>query len=312
MTKPGPAPATPQAPTTALVGPTPAESEAFAQGSGRMSVSDYVPLAAHDGSPAPGKCEWTSHVALNLTSDEVGALAWVLIDSIMKARCGVAASVYDTWRQHTLAGTKLDPVARKVVAGFVGPVFGLPENDPKSSDHVQGHVGEWLWHLLTKDRPSVLIQLDPKGDVTDAGGDGYTIYEKANGEVRFRLWESKKNTGQGSPSSSLNKAYGQLLEDGQRYVAKIVGTFASTPADADPRVVTLITEVPAAWAQGDELIGAGVTLATHQGLPAKPFSSMPTKLPLLNKPGQLRGLATSIDAYVALAETVRRYAWTAL
>ena len=73
-----------------------------------------------------------------------------------------------------------------------------------------------------------------------------------------------------------------------------------------------MAEVPAAWAQGDELVGAGVTLATQQPLPGKPFKKMSKKLPLLDKPGQLRGLATSIGCYDDLTRTVRRYAWTAL
>ncbi len=53
-------------------------------------------------------------------------------------------------------------------------------------------------------------------------------------------------------------------------------------------------------------------MATHQPLKSEPFKKMSKKLPLLDKPGQLRGLATSINCYDDLAETVRRFAWTAL
>ncbi len=296
-------------PTAAVpVAPTPAHSEEFARTSNRLTVGDYLPRVAHDGSAAAGKCEWSSHVAVSLTPEEAGALAWVLIDTIMRARFGPAAQPYETWLRHTLAGTTIPPPENSTVASFVKPVFGLP-NAAKSDHHLHGHVGEWLWHLLTKDNPTVRVQLDPKGDVTDAGGDGFSIYETAAGALRFRLWESKKNTGSGPLSRSLNSAYAQLAAEGQRYVAKIVGTFSHI---SDDEMMTFVGDIPAAWVQGDESVGAGVMLATHQSLPKMPFKNMAAKLPLLDKPGQLRGLAASISCYDELAKTVRRYAWTAL
>ncbi|WP_166486493.1 hypothetical protein [Blastococcus saxobsidens] len=309
MTTPDSPAAPPPAP--APVGPTPAQSEEFARTNNRLTVGDYLKRAFHDGSAAAGKCEWSSHVAVSLTPEEAGALAWVLIDTIMRARFGPATALHDMWRQHTLAGTRIPSPTNRIIASFVEPVFGLP-NAEKSEHHLHGHVGEWLWHLLTKDNRAVRVQPDPKGDVTDAGGDGFSIYETGTGALRFRLWESKKNTGSGSLSTTLNDAYTQLAEAGQRYVAKIVGTFAQVSNDNSDEMMTFITEVPEAWVQGDELVGVGVMLATHQTLPKTPFRNMAAKLPLLGKPGQLRGLATSISCYDALAKTVRRYAWTAL
>lgn len=296
-------------PTAAI--PTPAQSEEYARTKGKLSVGDYLPQTVHDGSPGRGKCEWSSHVAASLAPEEVGGLAWVVLDTMMQVRFGPAAHLYDIWRQHTLAGAKIPAPIDRPIASFVEPVFGLP-GAGKSEHHLQGHIGEWLWHLLTKDGPTVRVQPDPKGDVTDAGGDGFSIYESDSGALRFRLWESKKNTGLGSLSTSLNEAYAQLAESGQRYVAKIVGTFAQVSTDTSEEMIGFITGVPEAWAQGDQIVGAGVTLATHQPLPEKPFKKMGAKLPLLDKPGQLRGLATSISCYDDFANTVRRYAWTAL
>lgn len=291
--------------------PTPSQSEEFARVNNRLAVHDYLPRTFHDGAAVAGKCEWTSHVAETLTPAEVGALAWVLIDGIMRARFGPAIQLHEVWRQHTLQGTQVPSPMRATIASFVEPVFGLPD-DPKSKDHLHAHVGEWLWHLLTKDSPAIRVQPDPKGDVTDAGADGYSIYENAVGALRFRLWESKKNTGSGSLSTSLNQAYSQIEEEGQRYVAKIVGSFAQASHDISPEMMAFIADMPAAWTQGDELVGAGVTLATHQTIPAQPFKKMARRLPRLDKPGQLRGLVTVIGCYDDLAETVRRYAWTAL
>lgn len=294
-----------------MAAPSPAQSDEFTRTSHRLTIHDYLPRTFHDGAAEPGKCEWSSHVAVNLTPDEVGALAWVLINTMMRTRFGPAVHLLETWQRHTLAGTKIPPPNNVVIASFVEPVFGLP-SAVKSDDHLHGHIGEWLWHLLTKDNDSVRVQPEPKGDVTDSGGDGFSIYENGTGALRFRLWESKKNTGSSSLSTSLNRAYEQLLDDGQRYVAKIVGTFAQVSHDTSHEMMALINEIPAAWTQGDELVGVGVTLATHRSLPAKPFKKMASKLPRLAKPGQLRGLATSISCYDELAQTVRRYAWTAL
>jgi hypothetical protein len=298
-------------PALAPAGPTPAQSEKFARTTNRLTVRDFLPRTFHDGSAAAGKCEWSSHVAVSLTPEEAGGLAWVLIDTIMRARFGPATHLHDTWREHTLAGTKIPSPTNRIIASFVEPVFGLPDAE-KSEDHLHGHVCEWLWHLLTRDNPAVRVQPDPKGDVTDAGGDGFSIYETGMGAIRFRLWESKKNTGSGSLSASLNKAYTQLADSGQRYVAKIVGTFTQVSNETSDEMMAFITEIPDAWVQGDELVGAGVILATHQSLPERPFANMAAKLPLLDKPGQLRGLATSISCYAELAKMVRRYAWTAL
>lgn len=285
------------------------KSEEFAATHRRTKIYDYLPRTFHDGTGEPGKCEWSSHIGASLTPEEAGALAWVLIDTIMQVRFGPATGLYDTWRKHTLAATKIPSPDRETIASFIEPVFGRPD-EPKSEDHLHGHVGEWLWHLLTKDNAAVRVQPDPKGDVTDAGADGFSLYENSAGALRFRLWESKKNTGSGSLSTSLNQAYTQIATSGQRYVAKIVGTFSAGSHDAE--TLAFMAGVPAAWTQGEEPVGAGVTLATHQPLPSKPFKKMSKKLPLLNKPGQLRGLATSISCYDELAKTVRRYAWTAL
>ena len=285
------------------------DSEEFATTHQRLAIHDYLPRTFHDGAAEAGKCEWSSHVGASLTPQEAGALAWLLIDTIMQVRFGPATSLYDAWREHTLAGTRIPSPDRETIASFIQPVFGLPD-EPKSVDHLHGHVGEWLWHLLTRDNAAVRVQPDPKGDVTDAGGDGFCIYENLAGALRFRLWESKKYTGSGSMSTSLNQAYRQIATSGQRYVAKIVGTF--TPGSHDAETLAFMSGVPAGWTQGEESVGAGVTLATHQPLPGRPFEKMSKKLPLLNKPGQLRGLATSITCYDELAKTVRRYAWTAL
>lgn len=295
----------------ATASPTPAESEEFARTNNRPAVHDYLPQTFHDGAAGAGKCEWSSHVADSLTPAEVGALAWVLTETIMRTRFGPATQLFDMWRQHTLQGTKIPSPTNITIRAFVEPVFGLP-GAKKSKHHLQGHVGEWLWHLLTKDNPAVRIQPDPKGDVTDAGSDGFSIYQNGTGALRFRLWESKKNTGSGSLSTSLNAAYTQIADEGQRYVAKIVGAFAQGSYGSSEEMSSFFAEIPAAWTQGDELVGAGVTLATHQTLPTRPFRKMATKLPRLDEPGQLRGLVTSISCYDELAKTVRRYAWSAL
>ncbi|MGZ0711314.1 hypothetical protein ACWPKO_23600 (plasmid) [Coraliomargarita sp. W4R53] len=305
-------PLVPVPPVSASPAPTPAQSELFARSSKRLSVQDYVPRTAHDGIPAASKCEWSEHVAPSLSRQELGALAWVLADTVMRARCGKAVKPYTIWRHHTLASTAIPQPSMRVVQSFVEPVFGLPgNNSPAVLDNVQGHVAEWLWHLLTQDSAAVQMQPEPKGSVTDGGGDGFSIYEAPNGALKFRLWESKKYTGGGSAAGSIRTACRQLSSEGQRYVAQLVGALSGDPRTSG-RIATLVAALPEAWAVGDDIVGAGVAITTHSSLRPRPFRKMADKLPLLNKPGQLRGFAMSISDYVDLATTVRGYLWTAL
>lgn len=294
--------------TTATQTPTPAQAERFVQSTGRNKVDNYLPVVSHDGANVAGKCEWTLHGAVTLPPDELGAVAWVLINEIMRARCGAAASVYDLWRSQTLLGTKIAVVEdHEQVLAFASSVF-LTSAPGMSQNGLQGHVAEWLWHLLTRDSAGVRLQPEPKGDVTDGGGDGHTVYQNAAGDLRFRLWESKKYAGGGRTNPSLNRAYKQLRKHGARYVAKIVGAHQSSAPD----ITALVSRLPAAWARGDQEVGVGVALATKQPLPSKPFKNMGGKLPRLDKPGQLRGLATAVTNFEELAALVREYAWTAL
>ncbi len=93
----------------------------------RLSIHDYLPQTFHDGAAEASKCEWSSHIAASLTPEEAGALAWVLIDTMMQVRFGPATSLYDTWREHTLAGTKIPSPDKETIASFIEPVFGLPD-----------------------------------------------------------------------------------------------------------------------------------------------------------------------------------------
>src|SRR5690625_2191030 len=105
---------------------TPQQSETFARINNRLKVHDYLPRTSHDGVARASKCEWSSHVAVSLTPEETGALAWILIDTIMKSRFGLATDLYDTWRHHTLTGSTIPSPLDSAIAAFVEPVFGLP------------------------------------------------------------------------------------------------------------------------------------------------------------------------------------------
>lgn len=272
-----------------------------------LRASDYLPPTRHDGAPQPNKCEWTAHESTSLSDADLGALAWVLADTIMAARFGPALPLLASWRSHTLAGTPIPDPERQAVAAFVEPVFGL-RTQPKSDTHLYGHVGEWLWHLLTSQNQAVKLQPEPKGDVTDSGGDGFSIYEDASGGLHFRLWESKKYTGKGGVSGSINKANKQLAKNGQRYIAKIVGALAYESTE----IISFMSGIPVSWVQGGNDVGAGVTIATDRPVPKQPFRNMSKKFPKLGQSGQLRGVITSIDRFKELARLVREYTWTAL
>ena len=296
--------------TTAWIVPSATQSEKFARVNRRMDIHDYLPRTFHDGAAQASKCEWSAYVTTKLTREESGALAWVLTEEIMKDRFGRAKGLYDTWRKCALDGVNMSSQKKRVIESFVAPVFGLP-SAPKDRNHLHGCLGEWIWYLLTRDNRSVRYQSTPKGDVTGGGGDGFSVYENTQGELRFRLWESKKNTGANPRiKSKIGEACNQVESEGQRYVALFIGTRSNEVMSKDEEI--LIEGLADAWAERSEVVGAGTALSTHHPLPKSPFDGMSKKLPGFDKPGQLRGLAVSISCYCDLAETVRRYAWTAL
>jgi hypothetical protein len=225
----------------------------------------------------------------------------------MQSRCGGATGIYALWEDAALAGTTLTGTDRLKVLSFTTAVFGSPENKP-NEHHVQGHVAEWLWYLLTKERQEKdrTIQLldPPKFSVTEGGGDGFIVWSDKNTNHFFRLWELKKHVSNSHVSATINTAYKQLSEHGARYLAQLVGTHSLKSGD----VGTLCAALVDLWVDADSRAGVGVAVTSATiPAPSRSFTKMGNKFPSFDKPGQLEGVLSTIEDFHALAEDVRRF-----
>ncbi|BDT88526.1 hypothetical protein FMUAM8_42900 [Nocardia cyriacigeorgica] len=262
-------------------------------------------------------CPWQLIGFASTDSLERAAVAWIVADAVMRGRAG-HTRVYDLWRTAALANSPLTGEASQLTRTFVRPVFGLPPDGSAASDHVPGHVGEWLWYLLTReearsDHATLALLEPPSWNVTEGGGDGFVVYRIPSGSdttLIFRLWEIKKFTGSGSISTTITTAATQLADRGDEYVAKISWANAKKPGELGK----LMTELTELWMRADPRGGAGVSVSTNPATAPKQkaFTQVASYLPQLVHPGQLQGIVVTIENFEAFADEVRGYLWSAL
>ncbi len=273
-------------------------------------VTAFVTLESR-GTKASGKCAWQLVTISGLSADERAAVAWLIADRLMRSRCGKAAA-YSNWRDSVLSGSPLTGRDRQQVIAFIRDVFGMPDS-PGSSDHLEGHVGEWLWFLLMRERNEtdrrVALLEPPKFSVTEPGADGFVVYEVDGQPLLFRLWELKKHTGTAGLSGTSREAYEQLGEQGDRYLAQLTAMHA----DKDGSLGELCAELVDLWVEADTRAGAGVGVTSAKlPAPTRCFTAMGKHLPQFTQPGQLEAMLCAVQDYRDLATDVRRFVWTAL
>lgn len=207
----------------------------------------------------------------------------------------------------------VDTATREQVVAFVQTVFGTPDA-PGSADHVEGHVAEWLWYLLTRERTEpdrgIALLEPPKFSVTEPGPDGFVVYEVAGTLLVFRLWELKKHVAANPVTDTVTTACRQLRLHGLRYLAQLTGAHADKPGPLGQ----LCAQLTDLWVEADERSGAGVgvTTATQPAVVDDSFGHVGLRLPRFRHPGQLEGLLCAVDGYAQLAQDVRGYLWSVL
>lgn len=284
---------------------------AFDAAAARGGIVSSLMQVEQRGADATGKCSWLQVSLVGSSAEERAAVAWVIAEAIMTSRFG-RSPLLGKWRALTLASEKASPEDRVKIVAFARSVFGTPE-DPGAANHVEGHVSEWLWYLLSLEiagptRKIALLE-PPKFSVTEPGGDGFIVYEIAEQDMVFRLWELKKHASKARVSKTMNAAYTQLSLHGNRYLAQLTALHA----DKGGAVGDLCSQLVDCWVDADPRAGAGVgvTSATMPP-PKKAFTAMGKHLNQFKHLGQLEGLLCSIEDYQALAHNVRQYVWTAL
>ncbi|MFD4833318.1 hypothetical protein ACFWPV_26200 [Streptomyces uncialis] len=256
-------------------------------------------------------------MTLSSSPEDRAAAAWIVADEIMRERTGGRQRTYGTWREATLSETKLTGKDHVLVKAFAEPVFEAAAAKTDGNHGLAGHVGEWLWYLLTRDLPKdparpVEILGPPKAAVNDGGGDGLIVHRE-DGTARgfsFRLWEMKKYTGKADdPSGAISKGWTQLNTKAGTYLG-MLSWGDKQLADDTREFVGSLTEQ---WVDEEESAGAGVSVALNTtAIPTKAFHLAHQHFTTHKHPGALQGLVVAIDDLEGFAHEVRKYVWTAL
>ncbi len=194
----------------------------------------------------------------------------------------------------------------RAIRAFLSRGLGTPD-EPGNADHLQGLVAEHLWHMSHSEAPSdepVLYLSTPKFDPTGPGADGLVIFDDQS--PRFRLWEIKKSGAQFS--QALSKAYGQLAESGDVYLAQL--TEIGQEFDGG-RLASVFAQLLDWWIDGAEQANAGVAIASPVH-PTNSFTTMRTRIPELTGAVAHRGLFFSIEDYAGFCSAVRTTLWIGL
>ncbi|MFB7852667.1 hypothetical protein ACFC34_37420 [Streptomyces sp. NPDC056053] len=266
-----------------------------------------------DGQP----CRWELVVTLSTSPEDRAAAAWIIADEIMRERTGGRPRSYGKWREATLNGVKLTGKDHLLVKHFAEPVFEAAAAKKEGNHGLAGHIGEWLWYLLTRDLPQdparpVEILGPPKAAVNDGGGDGLIVYRE-NGTARgfsFRLWEMKKYTSEANkPDGAIRKGWMQLSTKGATYLG-MLSWGDKLLADDTREFVGSLTEQ---WIDEEESASGGVSVALNTtAIPTKAFHLAHEHFTTHKHPGALQGLVVAIDDLEGFAHEVREYVWTAL
>ena len=150
----------------------------------------------------------------------------------------------------------------------------------------------------------ILYLSPPKFDPTAPGADGLVIFDDQG--PRFRLWEIKKAGAH--ISGTLSKAYGQLAGNADVYLAQLT---AIGQESGDRGLIDVFAQILDWWIDGAPQASAGVAIASQQA-PATCFTTMKTRLPVIQAPDGHRGLLIAIADYPAFCTDVRTRLWTGL
>jgi hypothetical protein len=260
---------------------------------------------------AANRCQWLRG-KLSAPSDANRQIAVAIVaDAAVKWQCRGAVQHYDAWRGAVAQDSQLSADAKRKLAPFIRPAFGLP-GDPPLADHLEGHVAECVWYILAQENVPAGLTLrtieGPSFLVTTPGGDGLVVYQRGEDVLIFRLWEIKKHDSTVGVSRTVSRALRQLDEKAEEYLAQLT-TLAGT---YEPDVARLYAVLSDLWLDRDERAGAGVAVSTSDRyLPRSCFGRMHTRFPELSV-DQLAGLVVALGDFPAFARSVRDRIWSAL
>jgi hypothetical protein len=258
-----------------------------------------------------GGCRWQRFRCELTEPDRLVAGAWLVAAEIMGLRCNQATHLFRLWESAARNEPLPDGADLSVLVPFVEPSFGLPP-EGIAVDHTQGYVAEVVWRMLAKEQDSpnrTLVYLArPDPDVHGPGADGFAIYKRGDDFI-YRLWEIKKREGSGAVSQTISKAYSQLVENAERYLAKLT----ATSDVSDGNLTTTFAELVPNWKSAHPSAGAGVAVAANAAaLPNTAFSTMHKRFPALAPNDCLEGCLVGVGDFAEFSLDVRRLLWSGL
>jgi hypothetical protein len=275
---------------------------------GAIRLSDVLAL---DRRGASNRCQWLRGRLSDPPAASQQTAITIVADAAVKSQCRGAGQHYDAWRQAVSQGTRLAADRSLKLAPFIQPAFGLPTR-PLPPDHLQGHVAEYVWYILAQENLPAGLTLrtieGPSFSVTTPGGDGLAVYQRNDAVLVFRLWEVKKHESTMHLSRTVARAYKQLGNHAEVYLAELT-TLAGT---YQAEIAQLYAALSDLWIDRDERAGVAVAVSTSDGhLPTRCFGTMHRSFPDLSI-DQMQGLVVALGHFPTFARAVRDRVWSAL
>ena len=187
--------------------------------------------------------------------------------------------------------------------------FGTPDA-PADHSHLLGLVAEGIWQGVVTDVDIGLgtpISVETNGwSVTDAGGDGLTIFN-ANGGFHYRLWESKYHGANGPLRETVNGACRQVDEKALSYLTRFSAVAQNV---ADGELAAFYGRLAELWVDKSPAAGVGIVVAADRSYEDRSNDCFDRMIGYFELPPQQhQGNLNLVDGFRRFAESVRRYLW---
>lgn len=258
----------------------------------------------------------TARLSATQASD-LDTAACIVADLAVAARSVGTAYVYNSWSNAIATRTKLPPDDAELIGTYIDHAFGLPHKS-RDERHRRGWLAEFLFSLLaerigTRTDRNLLHVEGPDWHATKPGRDSLVIWERSDGVVEFRLWESKQSVGSTPVSSSVTEATTQLRTSALSYLAQATSIAAAAGAQSGPKVRAIYADLARLWAVGSPQAGIGISVTTTEAkIPGRCFSRVSRSFPRLSSPSQIEGLVAGVADFAVFADVVRDRVWTPL
>ena len=266
-----------------------------------QDVADILEIADH---PNPDARCFLVRLKDGCTQDDLARRLAIYMAATLTAG---SESAFNAWRSRFDGGPPLTSEDRDELAAYLMADLKPPKGSDDHATRLVGAVVEHLWSAISEHLDGdwgkpMHVERD-HFSVLDPGGDGLALYEHVYADLSFRLWESKRHTGEGSVTSVATNAAGQLKDNGAEYLARL-----SKPLQthADYRVRQLAGRIVRLWTAKDGRSAVGVSVGTSTGskMPNRPLRGLVKTLGFPERE-RYEGVVLVLDDLPKFANNVR-------